>query len=138
MPASDLSDLGAAFAEEEVRKAVFDLPRDKAPGPDGFSGAFFKECWGIIKVDIMIALNHFSSLHTSNLRWINSANIALIPKKHGAESISDYCPISLVHAIAMIIAKMMITRLAPHMTNLVSNAFIKKRSIHDNFMATKL
>ena len=46
VPARDLSDLGAAFTEEEVRKAVFDLPRDKAPGPDGFSGAFFKECWG--------------------------------------------------------------------------------------------
>ena len=108
VPASDLSDLGAAFMEEEVRKAVFDLPRDKAPGPDGFFGAFFKECWEIIKDDIMIAVNHFSSLHTSNLHWINSANIALILKKDGAECISDFRPISLIHAIAKILTKVLL------------------------------
>ena len=136
VPARDLSDLGAAFTEEEVRKAVFDLPRDKAPGPDGFSGAFFKECWEIIKDDIMIAVTHFSNLHTSNLHWLNSANIALIPKKDGAECISDFRPISLIHAIAKILTKVLATRLAPHMDQLVSSAqsaFIKKRSIHDNF-----
>ena len=87
MPARDLSDLGVAFTEEEVRKAIFDLPRDKVPGPDGFSGAFFKECWEIIKDDIMAAISHFSNLHTSNLHWLNSANIALIPKKEGAKRI---------------------------------------------------
>lgn len=112
------------------------MPSDKAPGPDGFTGAFFKDCWEIIKGDIMNAVNHFSSLHTSNLHWLNSANIALIPKKDEAECISDFRPISLIHAIAKIIAKVMASRLAPHMQNLVSNtqsAFIKKRSIHDNF-----
>ena len=85
----------------------------------------------------MRAINNFSTLHISNLHWLNSANIALIPKKDGTEDISDFTPISLIHAVAKIIAKMMATRLAPHMSALVSNtqsAFIKKRSIHDNFM----
>lgn len=48
-----------------------------------------------------------------------------------------YRPISLIHGIAKIIAKVLSLRLAPHMDALVSNAqsaFIKKRSIHDNFM----
>jgi hypothetical protein len=26
---------------------------DKAPGPDGFSMAFFKECWDVLRGDIM-------------------------------------------------------------------------------------
>ena len=63
--------------------------------------------------------------------------MVLLPKKDGAEGISDYRPISLIHAIAKIIAKVLSLRLAPHMDALISNAqsaFIKKRSIHDNFM----
>jgi hypothetical protein len=73
----------------------------------------------------------------SNLHWLNSANISLISKKEGAEEVTDFCPISLIHAIAKLISKMMAAHLAPHMNKLVSNAqsaFIKKRSIHDNFL----
>jgi len=29
-----------------------------APGPDGFTGAFFKACWKIIKDDVMAAINN--------------------------------------------------------------------------------
>ena len=58
-------------------------------------------------------------------------------KKDGAEAIADFRPISLIHSFAKIIAKVMAMRLAPHMNRLISksqSAFIKKRSIHDNFM----
>ena len=50
---------------------------------------------------------------------------------------SNYRVRSLIHAIAKIIAKVLSMRLGPHMKNLVSNAqsaFIKTRSIHDNFL----
>jgi hypothetical protein len=88
-------------------------------------------------MDIMVDINQFSNLQTTNLLWLNSANIALIPKKEGAEEITNFHPISLIHAIVKLISKMMATRLAPHMNKLVSNAqsaFIKKRSIHANFL----
>ena len=97
----------------------------------------FKSCWETIKVDMMCAINSFSNLHTANLHWLNSANIVLLPKKDGAEDISEFLPISLIHAFAKIIAKILANRLAPFMNNLVSksqSAFIKTRSIHDNFM----
>ena len=70
----------------------------------------------------MRVINLFDSLHTSTLQWLNSANVVLLPKKEGAEGIADYRPISLIHAIAKIIAKVLSLRLAPHMTKLVSNA----------------
>ncbi|KAK1685714.1 hypothetical protein QYE76_046562 [Lolium multiflorum] len=60
-----------------------------------------------------------------------------VPERDGAEDILDYRPISLIHAIAKIIAKVFALRLSPLMNDLVSNAqsaFIKKRSIHDNFL----
>ena len=73
------------------------MPRDKAPGPDGFTGLFFKSCWNIVKDDIMRVIHSFGTLRTSNLHWLNSANIVLLPKKDGAEGVADYRPISLIH-----------------------------------------
>jgi hypothetical protein len=132
-----LEDLGNPITEDEVKEAINQMPGDKAPGPDGFTGLFFKKCWDIIKDDLMKVVNDFGNLHVANFHWLNSANIALLPKKEGAEDISDYRPISLIHAIAKIIAKVLALRLSPLMNDLVSNAqsaFIKKRSIHDNFL----
>lgn len=136
----NLEVLAAPISEEEVKCAIHSMPSDKAPGPDGFTGAFFKRCWEIIKVDVMNVIGSFGNLHTSNLHWLNSANVVLLPKKEGAEEITDYRPISLIHAIAKIIAKVLALRLGPLMNELVSNAqsaFIKKRSIHDNFLYVK-
>lgn len=41
------------FEEEEICKAVFDLGREKAPGPDGFPVAFFQIFWADTKEDIL-------------------------------------------------------------------------------------
>jgi hypothetical protein len=136
----DLHHLGDPFSEEEVKLAINHLPSDKAPGPDGFTGAFFKSCWEIIKVDLMRVIDLFGELHAENFHWLNSANIVLLPKKEGAKEVSDYRPISLIHGVAKIKSKLLATRLAPCMDDLVSNAqsaFIKKRSIHDNFLYVK-
>ena len=133
----DLSDLDIPISEEEVRAAINEMPNDKAPGPDGFTGIFFKKCWLTIKTDIMQAIHSFNNLHSANLHWLNAANIVLLPKKDGAEEIADYRPISLIHAIPKIIAKVLALRLGPHMHVLISSAqsaFIKRRCIHDNFM----
>jgi hypothetical protein len=92
-PTCDLSNLDAPFTEEEVKAAVDRTACDKAPGPDGFTGDFFKGCWNIIKADIMAVIGKFSNLHTNNLHWLNSANIALIPKKDGAEEVANFRPL---------------------------------------------
>ncbi|WVZ94291.1 LOW QUALITY PROTEIN: hypothetical protein U9M48_040197, partial [Paspalum notatum var. saurae] len=136
LPVHDLSTLDAPFTEEELKTA----PADKAPGPDGFTGAFFTKCWEIIKADVLKAANAFHLLRTSNLSILNSANIVLVPKKEGADSVGDYRPISLIHSFAKIISKVLAMRLAPHVDNLVSpsqSAFIKKRKIHESFLAVR-
>jgi hypothetical protein len=136
----DLNELGAPITEQWVEGYIDQMHGDKAPGPDGFTGLFFKKCWEIIKIDVMKVVHKFENLHVANFHWLNPANIALFPKKIGAEDISDFRPISLIHAIAKIIAKVLALRLGPLMNNLISNAqnaFIKKRSIHDNFLFVK-
>jgi hypothetical protein len=96
LPTHDLSELEVLFSEEEIKNVMHQMPTDKAPGPgpDGYTGIFFKSCWDIIKADVVRAANTFYSLRTRNLDILNSANVVLIPKKDGAESITDFRPIS--------------------------------------------
>ena len=132
--------LAGDFTESELRSAINQMPTDKVPGPDGFTGLFFKECCNIIKGDVMNVANAFHQLRTSNLAILNTTNVVLIPKKDGADSVSYFRPISLIHSFAKIIAKVLAMPLAPHMNSLVSKSqstFIKKRSIHDNFMSVR-
>jgi len=136
-PAVELESLDTPFTEAEILNAIKQLPSDKAPGPDGFTGLFFKRCWPIIKPDVVAAVNAFYNNRCNDLNLLNKATIILIPKKEGAETIQDFRPISLIHAIAKIITKILALRLAPLMNDLTSHcqsAFIKGRSIHDNFM----
>ena len=57
--AADNAILTRPFSEEEVKHAVFDMKSDSAPGPDGFSIAFYQACWDIIKDDLMGMVNDF-------------------------------------------------------------------------------
>ena len=133
----DLSSLEAPFKQEEIKNTIFSMPSDKAPGPDGFMGIFFKECWEIIKFDFIAAFNQLHNLNAQHLSLLNSANIILIPKNMDAKNVGDYRPISLIHSFAKIFAKLLANRLAPHLNELVSNcqsAFIKQYCIQDNFL----
>ena len=40
--------LTAPFTEKEVRDAIFDMERNKAPGPDGFPVEFYQHFWEVI------------------------------------------------------------------------------------------
>lgn len=116
---------------------VKDVSAEKAPGPDGFIGIFYKKCWSIIKGDLFQAVMSFYNHQTTRLNLINEANIVLLPKTQDATSLSNYRPISLINRVAKIITKILANRLTPHMNSLVSNAqnaFIKKRCSHDNFI----
>lgn len=136
----DLAHLEDLFSEEEVQGVVSDIAADKAPGPDGFIGAFLKKSWHVIKGDLMQALNFFYEQHDQHFSHLNSAHILLIPKKADAKRVEDYSPISLSHCFGKLVSKLLAGRLAPELDGLVSraqSAFIKRRSIQDNFLYTQ-
>ncbi|KAL0455561.1 UNVERIFIED_CONTAM: hypothetical protein Slati_0895300 [Sesamum latifolium] len=63
----------------DVKGAVFDIVEDKAPGPDGYSAAFYKAAWPIIGDEITHAVQVF--FHTGKLlKQINATLLTLIPK----------------------------------------------------------
>jgi len=133
----DLDSLDSPFTEQEISLVIKEMPSMKAPGPDGFIGLFYKKCWNVIKYDLMEAVQAFYNHRTSKLNLLNEANIILLRKKQEASSMADYRPISLINSVVKIITKILASRLAPKLDNMVSNAqnaFIRKRCIHGNFI----
>lgn len=118
----DLEDLDVPVTKEEIERVIKELPAEKAPGPDGFIGIFYKSCWSIIKEDVLQAISSFFNHRTSRLSIINEAHIVLLPKTQEANSLSEYRPISLINSFVKIITKVLANRLVPHMNGLVSNA----------------
>ena len=54
--AVDLTSLMAPISEEEVKKALFSIHPAEAPGPDGFTGLFFRTSKELIKHELMLAV----------------------------------------------------------------------------------
>ena len=129
----DNESLEGHFSEEEVTNALSDLGGDKAPGPDGFTLAFWKFCWPIVGGEVMQVFEEF---HLQNAigRSLNATFLVLIPKKGGASDVQDFRPISLVGSLYKIMAKVLANRLKRVMGKVVSynqNAFVGGRQILD-------
>jgi mannosylglycoprotein endo-beta-mannosidase len=102
--------LTAPYLEEEVKKAVFQMEHNKAPGPDGFPIEFYQSFWDTIKMDL---LHMFSALHTGQLELfrLNFGEVILLPKVNEAERIQQYRPICLLNASFKIFTKVATIRL---------------------------
>jgi hypothetical protein len=132
----DARALEAPFSLDEVRKVIMDMPSDRAPSLDGFSGLFFKICWETIAEDLMRALRHLFLGHYQSLRQLNSSIMVLLPKVENPSEIKDYRPISLVHGFSNFFTKLPAGRLAPLLPGMISHAqsaFVSSQSIHENF-----
>ncbi|KAM0925715.1 hypothetical protein ACQ4PT_003983 [Festuca glaucescens] len=137
LPTINLQDLEVPFTMDETWAAVNDLPMVKAAGPDGFSGRFFQTAWD----DVFRAIQHLYSLRAKGMRNLNDAFIILLPKKDGAIDVKDFRPISLIHSFGKLLSKILANCLAPRLSELVAenqSAFVKGRSIHDNFKMVQL
>jgi len=83
LDAVEASSLELPFEEKEVLEVVKCMNRDKALGPDGFTLAFFQDCWDVIKSDLMGVFQDFYT-HSKFVKSISATFLALIPKKSGA------------------------------------------------------
>ena len=121
------------FTEEEIYVALMEMNGDKAPGPDGFTMAFWQSCWEFIKEEILEMFKDFYD-HSSFLKSLNNTFLVLIPKKSGAEDLRDFRPISLLGGLYKLLAKVLANRLKKVVGKVVStsqNAFVKGRQILD-------
>ncbi|KAK1319963.1 hypothetical protein QJS10_CPB04g01501 [Acorus calamus] len=100
----------APFTEAEIESAVRRLPPNRAPGPDGFSGEFYKAFWPIIRGDVIRAIHHFHQTAQLPPSW-GSTHVVLIPKNSSPSTLKDYRPISICDTKYKLIAKLLVMRL---------------------------
>lgn len=128
LPRVQAAGLDNPFSEEEIWAAILESPAEKSPGPDGFCGTFFRACWPIIKADALLAFQQFYNLAGGDLGQLNTAMVALLPKKDGAAKIEDFRPISLIHSFAKLVTKVLAIRLSRVIHTIISpaqTAFLK-------------
>ncbi|OMO58663.1 reverse transcriptase [Corchorus capsularis] len=102
--------LEADFTVEEIKRAVFQMGGSKAPGPDGFSPAFFQKCWSVVGKDVVNFALAFLNSNTP-LPDINHTNVVLIPKIDDPKTGKDFRPISLCNVIFRVVSEALANRL---------------------------
>jgi hypothetical protein len=133
----DNLDLCRPFSMEEIKKALFEMRVNRAPGPDNILIEFYQHYWEFVKGDIF---NLFTTFHsgTLDIQRINYGIITLLPKVSDADKITQYRPICLLRYIYKLITKVLTIRLEPYAGKLFSknqNAFIKKINIMDGILS---
>ncbi|GKV47444.1 hypothetical protein SLEP1_g54347 [Rubroshorea leprosula] len=98
------------FTTKEVETALFSIPSNKSPRPDGFTSGFYRAAWSIIKNDVTVAvLDFFDS--GKILKQINATNITIVPKVSCPNVVSDYRPITCCNVIYKVISKLLTQRI---------------------------
>uniref|UniRef100_A0A453BKK9 Reverse transcriptase domain-containing protein n=1 Tax=Aegilops tauschii subsp. strangulata TaxID=200361 RepID=A0A453BKK9_AEGTS len=97
------------------------MPAHKAPGPDGFTAEFIKACWPMVRQDFADVFQQLYDMRGRGFARLNQALLALLPKRADAASFGDYRPISLIHLVAKVFAKLLSLRLDPKLDRLVSD-----------------
>jgi len=113
-------------ADEEVRKALFDMKSCKAPGPDGYQPYFYRSQWHVIGGSVCRFTRQIFEV-TIDIAAINQSFLVLIPKVPHPEFPHQFRPIGLCNVNFKVLTKLTVHRLR-YSTFLVAN-------LHFNFLA---
>ena len=134
--AADRVHLERPFELEEVVQVLKDVQGDKAPGPDGFTMAFFQKCWSVLEKDVMAFFGDVYA-YCKFEKSLNSTFLSLIPKKVDATNIRDFRPISLIGSVYKLLAKVLANRLRLVLDDVIfelQNSFVGGRQILDSVL----
>ena len=121
---------------DEIKRTVFSMSKNRAPGPDGFPADFYISCWEIVGMDVVEAIMEVFRRKVLTRSW-KATFLALIPKVNTPTTFRDFRPISLCNVCYKIVSKLVTSRLRPLLNRLISPeqcGFVKGRHIHDNIM----
>lgn len=98
--------------EAEIFHAISSLGLNKAPGPNGMTGLFYKTYWNIVKHNVVDSVQSFFR-GGFMLREFNQTNIALIPKVDNPSQVNHFRPISLTNLNYKIISNILSNKFKP-------------------------
>ncbi|KAK9704967.1 hypothetical protein RND81_07G023700 [Saponaria officinalis] len=128
--------LMAPITGKEIRDAMFSIPDDKAPGPDGFTSQFYKDAWGIVGVSVIKAVQSFFG-SGKLLKEINHTLVTLVLKVEIPVGVAQFRPIACCNTLYKCITKVLSSRLGRVLPDIISSnqsAFIKGRDIVENVL----
>ncbi|KAL1213767.1 hypothetical protein V5N11_009948 [Cardamine amara subsp. amara] len=80
------------------------MPRDKAPGPDGYPMEFYKVAWPIVGKDFVTAVQSFFLIGFMP-KSTNATIHTLVPKCVGVKEMKDFLPIACINLLYRVISK---------------------------------
>ena len=120
--------------DSEISRTLLKLNPNKAPGPDGFTSAFFKAAWSLVGEETMDSIRNF--FVTAFLpSTTNATLLTLVPKRPGASRITDYRPISCCNTSYKAISKILVKRLKVIFPEVIlpnQTAFVQGRLLIEN------
>ena len=143
----------------KIKESLFGMQNLKFPGPDGLPALFYKQYWPIVGNNVIKVVQNFF-ISGQMLSEVNQSLIVLIPKNQSPTNVNHFRPISLCNTVYKIISKILVSRLRPLLSDLISpcqSAFVpdgwiaknqlvvhellhsfKKRKVKGGFIALKV
>ena len=121
---------------EEIRDTMASMPKNKAPGPDGFPVEFYWEAWDVVGQDLIKAVQGFFQSGCLP-RNFNTTAITLIPKVQGADKMSQFRPVSCCTTVYKIIARLIKQKLKLFIRDAVQGnqvGFVQGRLLCENVL----
>ena len=106
--------------DEEIKATLWSFIASKAPGSDGLHVGFFYQFWLLVGGSVKDEVKRiFGEKRIPD--YLNKTLITLIPKILRPETIRSYRPISLCNTIYKMVIKIIVARLRPFLSKLVSH-----------------
>lgn len=121
---------------DEIKAGLWSLKAFKSPRADGLHVGFFQIFWHEVNESIC---KEVGSIFSSGVmpEYLNRTLIALVPKCQNPKTINSYRPISLCNMIYKVVTKIIVTRIRPLLSNLISSVqadFVPGRRGLDNVL----
>jgi hypothetical protein len=112
-------EIGKPVSIEEVEFIVNKMPKEKSPGPDGWTQELFRSFFDIMGKDLLWAVEE-SRVSGFISGALNATFFALIPKVRKPSSFNEFRPIALCNFAYKVISKIIATRIKDKLASCIS------------------